>query len=129
MTVDERGVPDFARGYEASRPHRAHRRGVAARLAAPKRAPEGAPNIVVILLDDMGYSDIGPFGSEIATPNLDRLARTGCRLTNYHTTPVCSPGARGAADRPQPAPGRLRRASPTRTPASPTCASRSTRTS
>ncbi|MFT4045029.1 MAG: arylsulfatase [Gordonia sp. (in: high G+C Gram-positive bacteria)] len=54
-------------------------------------APAGAPNIVVILIDDMGYSDIGPFGSEIETPALDRLAETGYRLTNYHSTPVCSP--------------------------------------
>lgn len=43
------------------------------------------------MIDDMGYSDIGPFGSEIDTPNLDRLAAGGVRLTNYHTTPLCSP--------------------------------------
>ncbi|MGD0242308.1 MAG: arylsulfatase [Streptosporangiaceae bacterium] len=55
------------------------------------RPPAGAPNIIVVLLDDMGFSDIGPFGAEIATPNLDRLAAGGLRFTNYHTTPVCSP--------------------------------------
>lgn len=55
-----------------------------------KRAT-GAPNIVIVLLDDMGYSDVGPFGSEIDTPHLDRLARTGLRLSNYHTASVCSP--------------------------------------
>jgi arylsulfatase len=44
-----------------------------------------------VLLDDMGYSDIGPFGSEIATPTLDKLAARGVRLTNYHTAAVCSP--------------------------------------
>lgn len=54
-------------------------------------APTGAPNIVVILIDDLGYSDIGPFGSEIETPAIDSLADTGYRLTNYHTPPVCSP--------------------------------------
>lgn len=54
-------------------------------------APAGAPNIVVILIDDMGYSDISPFGAEIDTPNIERLARNGLRLSNYHTTPVCSP--------------------------------------
>jgi arylsulfatase len=58
---------------------------------APVRPPAGAPNIVVVLLDDMGYSDVGPFGSEIPTPNLDRLADRGVRLANYHTTPLCSP--------------------------------------
>ncbi len=59
----------------------------------PKPSPTrpDAPNIVVVLVDDMGYSDIGPFGSEIATPNLDALADRGLRLSNYHTTPVCSP--------------------------------------
>ena len=50
-----------------------------------------APNIIVVLLDDMGFSDIGPFGAEVSTPTLDRLAREGLRYTNYHTTPVCSP--------------------------------------
>ena len=58
---------------------------------APDRARAGSPNIVLVLLDDMGYSDIGPFGSEIATPTLDALAERGVRLTNYHTTPLCSP--------------------------------------
>ncbi|MCS0634850.1 arylsulfatase [Streptomyces sp. LP05-1] len=57
----------------------------------PVRPPAGAPNVVVVLVDDMGYSDIGPFGSEIGTPVLDRLAERGVRLTNYHTMPLCSP--------------------------------------
>ncbi|MGW4276436.1 arylsulfatase [Streptomyces seoulensis] len=57
---------------------------------APARTGK-APNIVVVLVDDMGYSDIGPFGSEIPTPVLDRLAEDGVRLTNYHTMPLCSP--------------------------------------
>jgi arylsulfatase A-like enzyme len=49
------------------------------------------PNILVIMGDDFGYSDIGPFGSEITTPNLDTLAKDGKILTNYHTNSVCSP--------------------------------------
>jgi arylsulfatase len=49
------------------------------------------PNILVLMGDDFGYSDIGPFGSEIATPNLDTLAKDGKILTNYHTNSVCSP--------------------------------------
>ncbi|EIV91305.1 arylsulfatase [Frankia sp. QA3] len=56
-----------------------------------ERPAAGAPNIVVVLVDDMGYSDIGPFGAEIPTPALDRLAERGVRLTNYHTMPLCSP--------------------------------------
>jgi arylsulfatase A-like enzyme len=58
----------------------------------PRRAAApGAPNVIVVLLDDLGYSDFGPFGSEIETPTLNALAERGVRLTNYHTAPVCSP--------------------------------------
>lgn len=49
------------------------------------------PNIVVIIVDDMGFSDLGAFGSEIRTPNLDKLANAGVKLNNFHTTPVCAP--------------------------------------
>jgi hypothetical protein len=49
------------------------------------------PNILLIVGDDFGYSDIGAFGSQISTPNLDALAKDGKILMNYHTIPVCSP--------------------------------------
>jgi arylsulfatase len=49
------------------------------------------PNILLIVADDMGYSDIGPFGGEINTPTLDRLAENGIKLTNFHVLPTCSP--------------------------------------
>jgi arylsulfatase A-like enzyme len=49
------------------------------------------PNILAIMGDDLGFSDIGSFGSEISTPNLDALAKEGKIFTNYHTNPVCSP--------------------------------------
>ncbi|MGZ5472225.1 MAG: sulfatase-like hydrolase/transferase, partial [Nitrososphaeraceae archaeon] len=49
------------------------------------------PNFLIIVGDDLGFSDIGAFGSEISTPNLDKLANEGKILTNYHTMPVCSP--------------------------------------
>jgi len=49
------------------------------------------PNIIVILADDLGYSDIGAYGSEIRTPNLDTLAAQGIQLTNFHTGPTCGP--------------------------------------
>lgn len=49
------------------------------------------PNILVIMADDLGYSDIGAFGGEIATPNIDALAANGRILTNFHTAAVCSP--------------------------------------
>jgi arylsulfatase len=49
------------------------------------------PNIIVILADDLGYSDLGCYGSEMATPNLDRLAGEGLRFTQFYTTPRCCP--------------------------------------
>jgi arylsulfatase A-like enzyme len=49
------------------------------------------PNVIVILTDDMGYSDIGCFGSEIKTPNIDRMATKGLRFTHFYNTARCSP--------------------------------------
>ncbi|TCC32139.1 arylsulfatase [Kribbella sindirgiensis] len=49
------------------------------------------PNVLIILVDDMGYSDIGCFGGEIGTPNIDGLAGNGVRLTNFYNTARCSP--------------------------------------
>ncbi|MCD4718648.1 MAG: arylsulfatase [Desulfobacula sp.] len=49
------------------------------------------PNVLVVLLDDTGYADIGAYGSEIDTPNIDSLARNGLRYNNFHATPTCSP--------------------------------------
>lgn len=50
-----------------------------------------ATNVVIFLADDMGYSDIGGYGGEIRTPNLDRIASQGVKLSNFHNTPRCSP--------------------------------------
>jgi len=49
------------------------------------------PNFLLIVVDDMGFSDLGAFGSEIETPNLDALALGGVRLTDFHSAPACSP--------------------------------------
>src|ERR1700741_633186 len=49
------------------------------------------PNIIVILVDDMGFSDLGCYGSEIPTPNLDKLAATGLRFTQFYNTGRCCP--------------------------------------
>lgn len=49
------------------------------------------PNFLIIVADDLGYSDTAPFGGEIETPTLDRLAKEGIRLTNFHTAAACSP--------------------------------------
>lgn len=54
-------------------------------------ADASRPNIVVVLVDDVGFSDIGCYGSEIPTPNLDRLAADGLRFSQFYVTPRCSP--------------------------------------
>ncbi len=65
---------------------------LAACLAAPAAAEEPPrPNIVLIMADDMGYSDIGPYGGEIDTPTLDRLAQDGLRFTQFYNTARCCP--------------------------------------
>ncbi len=53
--------------------------------------PEGAPNVLLVVLDDVGFAQLGCYGSEIATPNIDALAASGLRLSNFHTTALCSP--------------------------------------
>lgn len=53
-------------------------------------APAARPNILLIVADDLGYSDLGAYGSEIATPNLDKLATGGMVLKNFYTAPTCS---------------------------------------
>src|SRR5512137_2739091 len=62
-------------------------------LPAESSAADGPrrPNVVIILGDDMGYSDMGMFGGEIRTPNLDALAKDGVRFTSFYTHASCSP--------------------------------------
>ena len=55
-----------------------------------KKPPAGAPNILIVLFDDVGFSDFGCFGSRIATPTIDALAAEGLRYTGFHTTAMCS---------------------------------------
>jgi arylsulfatase A-like enzyme len=57
----------------------------------PPTAPEGAPNVLYIVLDDVGYSAISCYGGPIETPNIDRIADAGVRYTQFHTTALCSP--------------------------------------
>lgn len=75
---------DFAgragRTFAGSEPHWPER---------PQR--EGAPNVVIVLADDLGFADLGCYGSEIDTPHLDALAQRGLRYTDFHSTPMCSP--------------------------------------
>ena len=61
-------------------------------LAVPLTAAEPTrPNILLIVADDMGFSDAGCYGGEIATPNLDRLAKNGLRFTQFYNTARCWP--------------------------------------
>ncbi len=53
--------------------------------------PENAPNVVLIVLDDVGFAQLGCYGSDMETPAIDRVAAEGIRLTNFHTTALCSP--------------------------------------
>jgi arylsulfatase len=57
----------------------------------PRRAKEGAPNVLFIVLDDTGFGQLGCYGSPINTPNIDSLADNGLRYNNMHTTALCSP--------------------------------------
>jgi len=67
----------------------------ARKATAPKRfevkAPEGAPNVVIVLIDDIGFGATAPFGGAIETPTFSRLADEGLRFNRFHTTALCSP--------------------------------------
>ena len=54
-------------------------------------APEGAPNVLYIVLDDVGFSSMEPWGGYVVTPKISRLASPGLTYTNWHTTALCSP--------------------------------------
>lgn len=62
-----------------------------AQFPKPVSPPQGAPNIVLVLIDDSGYGQWGTFGGLIPTPGLDRVAQDGLRYTRFHTTALCSP--------------------------------------
>ena len=64
---------------------------VESRPQTQPKAPAGAPNVVWILIDDIGYGAATAFGGLIETPNIDRLANEGIRYTNYHTVAYCAP--------------------------------------
>lgn len=85
MAKSERNYPGFpgriGRTREESEPY----------WEPPLRPAKGAPNVVVVFMDDLGWSDIGCYGSEIATPNIDALAGRGIRFSHYTTHPICSP--------------------------------------
>ena len=55
----------------------------------PRHPGDDAPNVVVMPFDDLGFSQLGCYGSSIDTPNIDALAADGLRYTNFHVTPLC----------------------------------------
>ena len=77
--------------YDTRMNRRNFLRAVGGGLAAPLAGAERRPNIIIILADDMGFSDLACYGSEIATPNLDRLAKGGLRFTQFYNTARCCP--------------------------------------
>jgi arylsulfatase A-like enzyme len=84
------GAPPQREGGAAAGPGDA--KGAAAATAAPRAAArDGRPNILLIVADDLGWSDLGAYGGEIPTPNLDALAARGLQYTNFHAAPTCSP--------------------------------------
>lgn len=83
MKVTGKGRREFLRALGGA---------VVASYAVSKAQSSKPPNIIFILADDLGYGDVGCFGSSIPTPNIDRMAREGMRLTRFYSaSPVCSP--------------------------------------
>ncbi|WP_217376625.1 arylsulfatase [Paenarthrobacter ureafaciens] len=84
--------PYPVRGYEQFEGHVSERASDSTpSWPRQRRARSGAPNVILMLLDDMGFSDISPFGAEIDTPTLEEIAGEGYRLNNYQTPPMCAP--------------------------------------
>ena len=63
------------------------------------KAPQGAPNVVVILIDDMGFGVSEAFGGPVTTPTMDNLAANGLKYNRFHTTALCSPTRVASTDR------------------------------
>jgi hypothetical protein len=80
-SLPEGEAPRIAQSFQDSRP--------AAETVA--KAPAGAPNIVIVVLDDIGFGDLGCYGGEIRTPAMDGLAAKGLRYANFRTCAMCSP--------------------------------------
>src|SRR5271169_7232371 len=88
-TIDGRYIPPPPQKFEGE----INLNAAQSKSAWPARVvpPKGAPNIVVILTDDVGFGAPSTFGGVIPTPSLDRIAANGLRYTNFHSTSLCSP--------------------------------------
>ena len=72
----------------------------------PLLPPEGAPNVLIVLLDDVGFGASSAFGGPCRTPTAERLAAGGLSYNRFHTTALCAPTRQALLDRPQPPLGR-----------------------
>lgn len=81
QSLNEQFEGKIGKTYKDSVPH----------WPAQQKAPPNAPNVVFLVLDDVGFSDLGCYGSEIHTPNIDALAGGGLRYSNFNVTAMCSP--------------------------------------
>ena len=90
-TPPARRRPDFSRLLRAVGAASVAMALFAAPVVSAAAETTRRPNIVIILGDDLGFADMGSFGGEIRTPNLDSLAREGVRYTNFYTHATCSP--------------------------------------
>jgi arylsulfatase A-like enzyme len=83
-------LPKPEEGFKDAKIGRTYKDSTPGTIALTK-APTGAPNVLIILIDDAGFGQWGTFGGQVPTPNLDRLAKMGLRYTRFHTTALCSP--------------------------------------
>jgi arylsulfatase len=83
-------LPQPEEGFKDAKIGRTYKDSKPGAMALTK-APAGAPNVLIILIDDSGFGQWGTFGGQVPTPNLDRLAKMGLRYTRFHTTALCSP--------------------------------------
>ncbi len=74
----------------------------------PRRLPKDAPNILIVLIDDVGAAQSSTFGGLINTPTMDRIVKQGVAYNRFHTTAMCSPTAPAAPVRAKPTPRRQR---------------------
>ena len=80
--------PALAQNNDATLPHRD---APTPSWPEPTKAPAGAPNVVLILVDDVGFGATSTFGGPIATPTFDKLAQSGLRYNSFHVNSLCSP--------------------------------------
>lgn len=89
-TFGQEVLPKPESGFSDAKVGRTYKDSTPGTMALTK-APAGAPNVLIILIDDAGFGQWGTFGGQVPTPNLDRLAKMGLRYTRFHTTALCSP--------------------------------------